>query len=493
MAASISTLDDSIENIERLFKKFTLKCLQVIVNSRIEANLLRSNKDFNEFFNIYVPDNPAIEDSLKKSLKDIKTFPPKCPICVEVALVTSEGDHMFLETWDLAFNRSSLDMSANRRQHIFTRMGVTLKSLLSATRALPAYKLARNQGEKGGGYTLTHRVYLAKPQTHMLGEGFKTVRAGAVPTAHGLLTVTVSYRTKLLLSADMSVPAAAEIEVEENHFMREAQELTGRQISPKPSNPLPCSSPIQSPVGRAESPYCFAVSPSSLEREDRAMRARAEAESSPWAKSSTLSMDELPEPVIGAFSCQQPSQRRSVEPEVPFEGLMRRSFFARQERKSPADLSSQRGGAGAEILQDKEDGDEKENIPRESAAQNVFSLRGGASTTEDEFVMVDKPPFAEEDDPGDVKAFLSAMMRAPKLYENYGDTETYGLDGTSGNSGNGNPQPAVSVGQYLSDVEELVSRLEEDMPVLDEFCNSVINMDSGEEGEEGDGAGFLFS
>ena len=97
-----------------------------------------------------------------------------------------------------------------------------------------------------------------------------------------------------------------------------------------------------------------------------------------------------------------------------------------------------------------------------------------------------KPPFAEEDDPGDVKAFLSTMMRAPKLYENCSDNETYGLSGNPSN-----PQPAVSVGQYLSDVEELVNRLEEDMPVLDEFCNSVINMDSREEEETG--ADFLFS
>ena len=77
-------------------------------------------------FNVSIPDSPDIEDLLKKSLKDqdVKTFPPKVPICVEVALVTSEGDHMFLETWDLSFNRSSLDMAANRRQHIFTRMGM---------------------------------------------------------------------------------------------------------------------------------------------------------------------------------------------------------------------------------------------------------------------------------------------------------------------------------------------------------------------------------
>ncbi|GFS12302.1 autophagy-related protein 13 [Elysia marginata] len=505
MAASVSTSEDSIENIERLFKTFTFRCLQVIVYSRIEANILRSNREFNEMFNVSIPDNPAIEDSLKKSLKDVKNFPPKGPICVEVALVTSEGDHMFLETWDLSFNRSSLDMSANRTMHIFTRMGVTIKSLLSATRVLPAYKLARNQGEKGGGYTLTHRVYMGKPQTHMLGEGFKTVRAGAVPTALGLMTATVSYRTKLLLSADMPASATAAIEVKENYFKEEADAGIPHR-SPKISNPLPCSPPIRSPVARSESPYCFAVSPSSLEREDKVMRARAEAESSAWETSSKLEysleflkeyfaisqnisllqMDELPEPVFGAFSRQQPAKRLSAEPEVPFEGLMRKSFLMRPEQRVSGEQTQQ---GDMKKMTSKEEGEEKENIPREQVTKNVFEMR--QANFEEEFVMIDKPPFAEEDDPADVKAFLSAMMRAPKLYDNCGEigseNETFSLVGKTKSA----QSATVSVGQYLSDVEELVNRLEEEMPVLDEFCNSVINMDSREEDE--DGGGFLFS
>ena len=97
-----------------------------------------------------------------------------------------------------------------------------------------------------------------------------------------------------------------------------------------------------------------------------------------------LHMDELPEPVMGAFSRQQPSQRRSAEPEVPFEGLMRKSFFSRQERK----LSGERQQQGdMEKIRDKEDGEEKENIPREMAAKNVFAIRRG--NMEEEFVMVD--------------------------------------------------------------------------------------------------------
>ncbi|GFO47589.1 autophagy-related protein 13 [Plakobranchus ocellatus] len=480
MAASVSSLEGSLgrdDNLERLFKTFTFKCLQVIIHSRNEANILRSNRESNEYFSVSIPDNPAIEELLKKSLEDVKSFPPKSPICVEVALVTSEGDHMFLETWDLSFNTSSLDMSANRIQHIFTRMGVTLKSLLSSTRVLPAFKLARNQGEKGGGYKLTHRIYTGKPQTHMLGDGFKTVRAGAVPTAHGLLTITVSYRTKLLLSTEMSSPVETAIEVNENHFMKEAHDVK-KQNSPRTSKPLPCLSPIKSPDGRPESPYCFAVSPSSLEKEDNAMRARAEAESLPWTKSSILQMDEIPEPVMGAFSRQQQPVHRFSEPEVPFEGLMRKSFLARHEPKGSDKFSEGFEGQGP---YDKHE-DEKENIPRELAARNVFGAR--KANLEEEYVMVDRPPFAEEDDPGDVKAFLSTMLRAPKLYDNCtdggSDNESYPVAGKTGS-------PSVlSVGQYLSDVGDLVTRLEEDMPVLDEFCNSVINMSEREEDEEED-------
>ena len=87
---------------------------------------------------------------------------------------------------------------------------------------------------------------------------------------------------------------------------------------------------------------------------------------------------------MGAFSRQQPAHRRSAEPEVPFEGLMRKSFLTRQEHR----FSGEHPQAGENrTVNEKEEGEEKENIPRDMAAKNVFSMR--RANLEEEFVMVD--------------------------------------------------------------------------------------------------------
>ncbi|XP_055894938.1 autophagy-related protein 13 homolog [Biomphalaria glabrata] len=443
------------DNFEKMFKNFTFKCLQVIIQSRMEIKNKRLLKEPSsaDYFCITVADNAAIEEQIRKVLEGVKCFPVReQSICVEIPLVTNDGDHMFLETWDISFNLSSLDTTASKLQHVFTRMCVTLKSLLCATRAMPAYKLAKNQGEKGGGFKLNYRLYLGKPQTHFLGEGFKTVRAGAVPTAQGLFTINVSFRTKLLLSPAMSASALQAIEVTDNYFMKEYKTSSASSAL---SDPQPCSPSPRSPVNRSESPYCFAVSPGSIEKEEHELRARFPSESSPWTHSSILNLEELPEPVVGAFS--KASHKKVIEHKVPFEGLMRRSMVARQESEKSKQSYDEWAIDGRRSSRPDSKEGEKENVP-------IDSQRGQKMSIEDEFVMVDKPPFAADDDPRDVKAFLGVFFRAPKTYETQ--------------------ECKVSVEEYLCDVEALVSKLEEDMPVLDEFCQSVINLNSQEEEDE---------
>lgn len=72
-------------------------------------------------------------------------------------------------------------------------------------------------------------------QTHLLGEGFKTVRAGSVPTANGLLSIVASFRTKLLLSSEVSTSAKTTIEVTDDYFVHEYQNV------PTASAPKPCT------------------------------------------------------------------------------------------------------------------------------------------------------------------------------------------------------------------------------------------------------------
>lgn len=42
----------------------------------------------------------------------------------------------------------------------------------------------------------------------------------------------------------------------------------------------------------------------------------------------------------------------------------------------------------------------------------------------------------------------------------------------------------MSVADYLNDIQAFVSKLERDMPELDEFCQSVISAHSREEDED---------
>ncbi|XP_005091498.1 autophagy-related protein 13 isoform X3 [Aplysia californica] len=467
---SVSSLESSQVketniDVERLYRTFTYKCLQVIVQSRIEKKEnARDKVQYENYFSLTLPDDPKLEEQIKKALDGARPFPVKDQsVCVEIPLVTSDGDHMFLETWDLTFNLSSLDIAVNKPQHIYTKMGITLKSLVCATRATPAYRLAKNQGEKGGGYKLNYRIYLGKPQTHNLGEGFKTYRAGAVPSAHGLLAINVAFRTRLLISPEMSSSQTATIEMRDNHF---DQESPVKNAVLTPSKPQPCSPPQRSPETRSESPYCFAVSPTSAEQDEEYLRARLSSETDRWAQSGVFNMEELPEPVIGAFSNRHLGSRHQVQPSELYEGLMKRSLMMQQAQQMAAAARHKDADGESDVDGHREDRkvpeckaeEEKENIP----SQEMRSVRSKENVTmEDDFIM--KPPFAADDDPSDVKGFLGLIFRAPSLFEAQ--------------------ECKVTVDDYLSDVGELVMKSEEDMPVLDEFCQSVINLNSSEEDE----------
>ncbi|BFZ15287.1 hypothetical protein BsWGS_18325 [Bradybaena similaris] len=449
------------ENVERLFKNFTYKCVQIVVQSRIDNKLLRSTRDSSssDYFSITILDNPSIEEHIRKTLDGIKSFPVRDrSLCIEIFLVTNDRDQMFLETWELQFNQNSLDMSANRIQHIFTRMSVTLKSLLSATRAVPAYRLAKHQGEKDGGYCLNYRFYIGTPQTHLLGEGFKTVRAGAVPTAFGLLSINCSFRTKLLLSSDMSASSAAAIEVTDNYFVNEYRPAA------LVSDPKPCTLPNRSPL-RSESPYCFAASPSSLEREDAQIVQRLAADGISVLQNSIFNIAEFPEPVEGAFSTQKPPCQKGVDHGLPFEGLMKRSIIARQ--LTPALCRDGESDVDGGLCDNRRTGQQQQDVNGEEKENQLYSsveIISEQKSLEDDFVMIDKPPFAADDDPRDAKSFLSTMYKAANLYDL--------------------PDSKVSVVDYLSDVEALVFKLEEDMPSLDDFCQSVISANSREEDDD---------
>lgn len=143
-----------------------------------------------------INDVPEVLTEAKKALNG-EIITTRLPLCVEISLKTVEGDHMVLESWCLGIIPDQSDPSI-RVIHIYNRMGILLKSLVSVTRVTPAYKLSRAQGPDS--YIICYRIYMAEPQMHNLGDGYKQVRVGQLCTPIGTLQLTVSYRTKMTIS-----------------------------------------------------------------------------------------------------------------------------------------------------------------------------------------------------------------------------------------------------------------------------------------------------
>lgn len=148
-------------------------------------------------FNLNIADLPEVLAEAKRVLNG-EILSPRLPLCVEISLRTTEGDHMVLETWCLGMSPENCDPTARIVHTVYNRMGILLKSLISVTRAVPAYKLSRRQGPDT--FVMCYRLYIGEPQVHSLGEGFKGIRVGQICTPIGTLHLSLSYRTKMTIS-----------------------------------------------------------------------------------------------------------------------------------------------------------------------------------------------------------------------------------------------------------------------------------------------------
>lgn len=140
----------------------------------------------------------------------------RLPLCVEISLTTVEGDHMVLETWCLGLLPEQCDPTARIVHTVYNRMGILLKSLLSVTRVIPAYKLSRRQGPES--FVICYRIYMDEPQFHNLGEGYKHVRVGQICTPIGTLQLSVTYRTKMTISPTQTGGTRNSILLKSDHF-----------------------------------------------------------------------------------------------------------------------------------------------------------------------------------------------------------------------------------------------------------------------------------
>ncbi|XP_061398723.1 autophagy-related protein 13 homolog [Musca vetustissima] len=259
---STQRINAAEKDLEKFIKFLALKSTQVVVQSRLGEKIQTKCNPLagNDWFNIVVEDHPDVHAETKKALalSPGENILKRLPLCVEISLKTAEGDQMILEVWSLdlqpnvgggvgsgvqtknkdtaannaANDKAGLNQNINNTSQpdtpclktahaIYNRMGMLLKSLISLTRATPAYKLSRRQCPDS--YSIYYRIYVEKPQVHALGEGHKTVRIGNLNTIVGNLVMSVSYRTKMTITPSATAAQARTREsntimIDSNHF-----------------------------------------------------------------------------------------------------------------------------------------------------------------------------------------------------------------------------------------------------------------------------------
>ncbi|KAL3275368.1 hypothetical protein HHI36_020135 [Cryptolaemus montrouzieri] len=213
----IITMKLSTEDRDDLFKYtryFALKASQLIVSSRSGQKDSTPCRKKSDWFNLNISDIPGLLLAAKKNISNKINY--GCPVCVEIFLQTSEGDKMVLETWCICLLPEHSDPSPKITHTVYNQMGILLKSLVSVTRVIPAYKLSQRQGPDS--YTIFFRMYEKEPEVHALGEGCKQVRIGQICTPVGTLQLSVAYRVKMTITPTQSSSRECSMLVKSDHF-----------------------------------------------------------------------------------------------------------------------------------------------------------------------------------------------------------------------------------------------------------------------------------
>ncbi|KAM7360526.1 autophagy-related 13 [Cochliomyia hominivorax] len=243
---STQRINAAEKDLEKFIKFLALKSTQVVVQSRLGEKIQTKCNPMagNDWFNLVVEDHPDVYAETKKALglSPGESILKRLPLCVEISLKTAEGDQMILEVWSLDLQPSNSQKSKETQEKgqnqninstaseqpclktahaIYNRMGMLLKSLISLTRATPAYKLSRRQCPDS--YSIYYRIYVERPQVHTLGEGHKNVRIGHLNTIVGNLVMSVAYRTKMTITPTATTGQTRTREsnaimIDSNHF-----------------------------------------------------------------------------------------------------------------------------------------------------------------------------------------------------------------------------------------------------------------------------------
>ncbi|XP_025420496.1 autophagy-related protein 13 homolog isoform X2 [Sipha flava] len=214
------TLTESAEKerqeMEQLTKLMTMKSAQIIVQSRMGEKLHTYCTNQNSSMNVAIKEIPDVVTETKLALSN-GIGGDSMPLCVEIFLKTIDGDIMTLETWSIGLlAESAFDPFCSRHlvYTLYNRLGILLKSLVSVSRVIPAYRYSRQQSNDS--FQIHHRIYAGEPQIHALGKEYKELQIGQVSMPIGTIQVTVCYRTSMTLTSQQDP-----IMLKSDHFRKE--------------------------------------------------------------------------------------------------------------------------------------------------------------------------------------------------------------------------------------------------------------------------------
>lgn len=434
----MSSKEKDKKDFDKFSKFFVLKGIQIIVQSRLGEKIKNKSKPFSsgaDWFNLAITDNNDVQSEAKKILASQNATLEKT-VCIEISLRTSEGETMVLEIWYISIDPKRSDISAHITQVVYSRMSIALKSLITITRATPAYKLSRQQG--GGDYVICYRIYLGEPPCYILGDGAQKAKVGSVPTPFGTIGIHLAYRTKLLMSPHNT---SKEIEVKDDHFKQDNSPV--RTTTPKPciqgyrraslsgdSDSNPCDESCTTTFSTSPADY-YRMGTNQAPHHHQSQPIKIIETQSPITESTNVDFRAQSAPDkssgflkdihrVGAFAQHHASDKNIDTEEVPFFSLLQQ---VQNERKSkPAtNLNVSKGTSSTKTDSSKAESSES------GLSESKTSTSSQASAPED-FVMVDiKTPFAGADANSDLGKFYREFQSAPSLADEEIQTvpETY--------------------------------------------------------------------
>ncbi|CAB3408636.1 unnamed protein product [Caenorhabditis bovis] len=181
-------------NFSKFLKKFSIRLVQTLVQSRQGDFIAQPCTDTNDWFNMKMDELGEISAYLKTS---ITQYPPNGKLAIEFILHTTEGQSLPLEAWVLSVDSNKIDSNVDIWIQLYHQMGTLLRSVATAARMTPMHRLyVKKQDEDS--FIIMYKIHDASFIPKM-GNAEKKRRLGELDSPFGAVCLDLVYRTTMQL------------------------------------------------------------------------------------------------------------------------------------------------------------------------------------------------------------------------------------------------------------------------------------------------------